>query len=66
MAMRKGVAILREIAMVKTADIDQATRIAMLRELNDELAELYKPRADAQQKLPLEVPAVAQEVRAKK
>lgn len=40
---RKGVAILREIAMVKASDVADAVKVQMLRELNDELAKLYAP-----------------------
>ncbi len=50
---RKGVAILREIAMVKAAEVDRGVKARMLAELNDELAELYKPVTGAQGELPL-------------
>lgn len=51
---RKGVAILREIALVKASDTAPAVKVAMLKELNDELAALYAPREDTQGKLDLQ------------
>lgn len=52
---RKGVAILREINMVKASDVPDALKVQMLRELNDELAKLYAPGdAAKQQELPLD------------
>lgn len=50
---RKGVAILREIAMVKSSLPDGAIKVAMLKELNDELSSLYAFKG-AQGVLPLE------------
>lgn len=41
MAERKGVAILREIALVTGSKVDDKVKAAMIAELNVELAKLY-------------------------
>lgn len=60
---RKGIAILREINMVKASEMTPGIKARMLHELTEELAALYAP-ADAEKQLKLPVDVV-QEVRKK-
>lgn len=60
---RKGVAILREMALVNGSSVPDAMKTAMLRELHDELAMLYAPY-DRQQELSLEKPQAVKALKA--
>lgn len=39
--MRKGIAVLRELATVKASSVEEKYKVAMIAELNAELAEIY-------------------------